>query len=147
VFLQIESVAVKGKPIPRVAALVEVMFMAELKNLLLTAAHDLGAVRAPVRLDVASGAERYIMLNGQEQTLKAGDMMIADAEGVISNVIYGPDLRTRITPDTRDVLYAVYAPPGIGGGAVRRHLLDMQEYVLLVAPGAAVEALEVHGAE
>ncbi|MBF8281343.1 MAG: hypothetical protein HW378_258, partial [Anaerolineales bacterium] len=37
VLLQLESVALKGKPLPRVAALVEAMFMAELKNQLLTA--------------------------------------------------------------------------------------------------------------
>jgi len=35
VLLQLESVALRGQPIPRVAALVEAMFMAELKNLLL----------------------------------------------------------------------------------------------------------------
>lgn len=38
---QQESVALKGKPLPRRAALVEAMFMAELKNLILTAGHDL----------------------------------------------------------------------------------------------------------
>ena len=53
--LQLESVALKGKSIPRVAALVEAMFVAELKNLLLTAGHDLEAVEMPVRLDVAEG--------------------------------------------------------------------------------------------
>ncbi len=147
VFLQLESVALKGKPIPRVAALVEVMFMAELKNLLLTAVHDLAAIREPVRLDVAHGSERYVMLNGQERELKPGDMMMADGEGVISSVIYGPDSRTRVTPDTRQVVFAVYAPPGIGEEAVRRHLEDIRASVLLVAPAAQVEALEVHGAE
>jgi len=35
---QLESVALKGRDIPRTAALVEAMFMAELENLLLTAA-------------------------------------------------------------------------------------------------------------
>ena len=146
VFLQLESVALKGKPIPRVAALVEVMFMSELKNLLLTAVHDLAAIRGSVRLDVAKGSERYVMLNGQEQELKAGDMMMADAEGVISSVIYGPDRRTRVTPDTRQVVFAVYAPPGIGEDAVRRHLEDIRAHVLVVAPDAAVELLEVYGA-
>jgi hypothetical protein len=34
-------VALKGKAIPRQAALVEAMFMAELENLILTAGHDL----------------------------------------------------------------------------------------------------------
>jgi DNA/RNA-binding domain of Phe-tRNA-synthetase-like protein len=145
--LQLESVALKGKSIPRVAALVEAMFVAELKNLLLTAGHDLEAVQMPVGLDVAEGTERYIRLNGQEQQLKTGDMMIADAQGVISSVIYGPDRRTQITSETRQVLFTVYAPPGIGKQAVHDHLQDIQANVLLVAPQAQVELLEVYGAE
>jgi len=143
--LQLESVVFKGKPIPRVAALVEVMFVAELKNLLLTAGHDLGAIQMPVEIDVAEGSECYIRLNGEEQELKSGDMMIADAQGVISCVLYGPDRRTRITPETRQVLFTVYAPPGIGEQAVHDHLQDIQANVLLVAPQADVELLEVYG--
>ena len=65
--LQLESVALKGRPIPHVSALVEAMFMAELKNLLLTAGHDLEVVRQPVTLDVSKGGERYTILNGREQ--------------------------------------------------------------------------------
>ena len=145
--LQLESVALKGKPIPRVSALVEAMFMAELKNKLLTAGHDGDTLRAPLRLDVARGDERYVMLNGQEQTLKAGDMFMADAEGVTSSVIYGPDQRTRLTPDTRRVLFAVYAPPGIEHATVHQHLEDIQANVRVIAPGAAVELLKVYVAE
>jgi len=143
--LQLESVVFKGKAIPRVAGLVEAMFMAELKNLLLTAGHDLEALQMPVKIDVAEGSERYIRLNGQEQKLKPGDMMIVDAEGVISCVLYGPDRRTRITPETRQALFTVYAPPGIGEQAVHDHLQDIQANVLLVAPQADVELLEVYG--
>ena len=145
--LQLESVALKGRSIPRVAALVEAMFMAELKNLLLTAGHDLTAVQTPVRLDVSNGSERYAMLNGQGQTLKPGDMMIADSQGVISSVIYGPDQRTRITSDTRQVFFTVYAPAGIGAEAVRQHLQDIQANVRLVSPEAEVESLEVTNVE
>ena len=142
--LQLESVALKGKPIPRVAALVEAMFMAELKNLLLTAGHDLDALQLPVRLDVSSGSERYVMLNGRELILKPGDMMMADTQGVISSVLYGPDQRTRITLDTRNVFFAVYAPPGIGEQAVQQHLQDIQANILLIAPQAQVEMLQVY---
>jgi DNA/RNA-binding domain of Phe-tRNA-synthetase-like protein len=123
------------------------MFMAELQNLLLTAGHDLEAVQMPVKLDVAEGTERYIQLNGQEQELKPGDMMIADAQGIISSVIYGPDRRTRITSETRQVLFTVYAPPGIGEQAVYDHLRDIQANILLVAPEADVVLLEVYGTE
>jgi DNA/RNA-binding domain of Phe-tRNA-synthetase-like protein len=145
--LQLESVILKDKSIPQVAALVEAMFMAELQNLLLTAGHDLEAVQMPVKLDVAEGTERYIQLNGQEQELKPGDMMIADAQGIISSVIYGPDRRTRITSETRQVLFTVYAPPGIGEQAVYDHLRDIQANILLVAPEADVVLLEVYGTE
>jgi DNA/RNA-binding domain of Phe-tRNA-synthetase-like protein len=143
--LQLESVVLKGKPIPRVAALVEAMFMAELDNLLLTAGHDLEAVRMPIRVDVARGDERYVRINGQEETLKAGDMMITDAQGVLSSVIYGPDRRTQITPQTEQVLFTVYAPPGVARDAVKKHLEDVRENVLLVAPGAQVLQLRVYG--
>jgi DNA/RNA-binding domain of Phe-tRNA-synthetase-like protein len=145
--LQLESVVFKGKSLPHVAALVEAMFMAELKNLLLTAGHDLEALQRPVRIDVAEGSERYIRLNGQEQKLKPGDMMIADGQGVISSVLYGPDHRTRITSETRQVFFTVYAPPGIGEQAVYEHLQDIQANVLLVAPEAKVEMLKVYGTE
>ncbi|HLF27752.1 MAG TPA: phenylalanine--tRNA ligase beta subunit-related protein [Anaerolineae bacterium] len=147
VLLQLESVVLKGKPIPRASALVEAMFMAELKNLLLTAGHDLESLQAPVRLDVANGGERYAMLNQREQALAPGDMLMVDAQGVISSVIYGPDYRTRIKPDTRHVLFAVYAPSGIEEQAVYSHLQDIQANVLLVAPEAETQSLQVYRAE
>jgi DNA/RNA-binding domain of Phe-tRNA-synthetase-like protein len=143
--LQLESVALKGRSISRSAALVQAMFMAEVKNLVLTAGHDLEAIGMPVTLDVASGNERYTLLNGQEQVLKPGDMMMSDLQGVISSVLYGPDGRTRITANTRHVLFAVYAPAGIAAVAVREHLQDIKAYVQLVAPRAEVESLEVYG--
>ena len=143
--LQLESVVLKGKSIPSVAALVEAMFMAELKNQLLTAGHDLEVVQQPVRVDVAGGSETYVRLNGQEQQLKAGDMFIADAESMLSSIIYGPDRRTQIRPETRQVLFTVYAPAGIDRETVRQHLQDIRSYVLLVTPEAQTTLLNVYG--
>jgi DNA/RNA-binding domain of Phe-tRNA-synthetase-like protein len=145
--LQLESVVIKGKPIPRVAALVEAMFMAELKNLLLTAGHDLDVLKPPVRLSVSDGSEKYTRINGQEQTPQPMDMLIADTEAIISTVVYGPDHRTRITSKTKRAFFTVYAPPGIGEKAVDDHLRDIQTNVLLIAPEAEVELMEVHGTD
>jgi len=145
--LQLESVVLKGRSIARAAALVQAMFMAELKNLLLTAGHDLQTVQLSVALDVASGTETYTALNGQERVLKPGDMFISDAQGILSSVLYGPDSRTRIQPGTEDVLFAVYAPAGIGAQAVREHLRDLATFVQCVAPDALVESLEVVGSQ
>jgi len=147
VLAQLESVIFKGKSLPSVAPLVEAMFMAELRNMLLTAGHDLDAVKTPVKLHVATGDEKYVRLNGQEQVLKAGDMMIADSDGIISSVIYGPDKRTRITPATRKVLFTTYAAPGVGEQAVRQHLGGLEANVRIIAPDALTELLEVYGAD
>lgn len=144
--LQLESVALKGKPITRVSALVSAMVTTELRHLLLTAGHDLDAVQPPVTLTAASGRERYRLLGGREQALQAGDMMMADGAGVISSVLYGPDERTRLRPETRQALFAVYAPPGIAESAITRHLEDLRAAVRLVSPDADVEALTVYGA-
>ena len=146
VLLQLESVALKGKPIASVASLVEAMFLAELKNGMLTAGHDLDAVETPVALDVAGGDERYEMLNGRQQTLKAGDMIMRDAKGVISSVIYGPDKRTRIKPGTKEAMFVVYAPPGIRPDQVAAHLEDIYEYCLLFSPSAERDFRETYSA-
>ena len=133
---QLESIVLKKRSIPRVAALVEAMFMAELQNQLLTAGHDAAFVEHPVRVDVATGSEVYTLMNGSEQALKAGDMYIADGQGVLSSILYGPDSRSRIRHETQEVLFTVYAPPGIDRAAVRAHLDDIRSLVQVVSPGA-----------
>ncbi len=162
VLLQLESVALKGRPLPRTEPLVQAMFMAELKNQLLTAGHDLDALRGGaaialaqiartnagrwrgLRLDVATGSEHYTTLGGEAQALKPGDMFISDEDGVISSIIYGPDQRTRLMPTSRGAVYTVYAPPGIGAQAVQRHLEDLRDFVRAAFPQARVEQLAVY---
>ena len=126
------------------AALVEAMFMAEMKDLLLTAGHDLDTLRLPLTLDVATGNETYTLLRGEEQTLKRGDMMISDQIGVISSILYGPDQRTQITPETSNVIFTVYAPPGIEENMVVGHLQHIQEYVMIFSAQAQVESLKIY---
>ena len=147
ILFQLESIVFKNKSIPKVAALVEAMFMAELKNLLLTAGHDLDTVDLPVKLDAASGTEKYIMLNRQEKELLPGDMFISDSGGIMSSIIYGPDLRTRINPDTQNVLFTVYAPPGVKKSEVFQHLQDIRDYVHIITPDSKVELIKVYDCE
>jgi len=144
VLLQLESIVFKNKSIPKVASLVEVMFMAELKNLLLTAGHDLDALDLPIRLDVSSGGEKYVQLSGQEKELICNDMMVSDSKGIISSIIYGPDQRTPIKPNTRNVLFVVYVLPGIEKSKVFQHLQDIQNYIHIITPQSEIELLKVY---
>jgi DNA/RNA-binding domain of Phe-tRNA-synthetase-like protein len=138
VLQQLESVTLKGKAIPRTAALVEAMFMAELKNQLLTAGHDLDMLQSPVTIAVARGGEVYTGINGRKLGTKAGDMMITDAVGILSSIIYGPDQRTRISPTTNRVLFTVYAPAGIEQRMLANHLNDLKYYTQVINPQANI---------
>ena len=133
---QLESVIFKGKCIPSVTPLVEAMFMAELKNGLLTAGHDLAQVQGTLTLDAANGEETYVLINGKEQTLKVQDMFLRDDVGVLSSILYGPDQRTRIRPETKNAVFTVYAPEGVSRKNVEQHLEDIYSYVRLAAPQA-----------
>lgn len=134
VLLQVESIALNGRSIPNVNAVVAAMFMAELKNFLLTAGHDLDSIEDPVLLDISTGEQTYIKLNGERQRLKAGDMMVSDRLGVLSSVIYGPDQRSRITEETKNAFFVVYAPPGVPEQEVSDHLQDIFGYIQLFSP-------------
>lgn len=140
--LQLESI-LAGKPIPSVAALVEAMFMAELEDQLLTAGHDLDTVQSPVEINVSDGTQCFTRMNGRQQTLKDGDLYIADVEGVLSSVIYGPNRRTQIHAGTTGVLFTTYGVPGIGKAAIQTHLEKLRDYVRLISTDAMVRSLEL----
>lgn len=141
--LQLESIVFKDKSLPSVAPLVEAMFMAELKNLMLTAGHDLDLLNLPIEVGVANGGERLVQFNGQEQELKPGDMLMADQQGILSSVLYGPDRRYSIRTETKRVIYAVYAPNGIGEENLRDHLLDIRRFVHLFSPKAETLYMDI----
>jgi DNA/RNA-binding domain of Phe-tRNA-synthetase-like protein len=141
--MQFESVAQKGKPLPRVAALVEAMFIAELGNLLLTGGHDLDQIELPVRIDSGAG-ETFQSPAGAEMAVKPGDMFIADAqERVLSAIITGPSDVARIGPSTTAIIVYVYAPPGVDAMSVSAHLDQIERNVRSIAPDAEVVAREI----
>lgn len=141
--MQLESVALKGKPIPRVAALVEAMFVSELANLLLTGGHDLDQLSLPVVLDAGAGQE-FTAPNDKPQVVKEGDMFTADATGrVLSAVITGPSGFARISPETTAALFYAYGPPGVSAAAMSAHLDAIERNVRLISPDAVTAAREI----
>lgn len=143
VLMQLESIVTKGRSLPNVDSLVEAMFMAEVKNQLLTAGHDIAKLKSPIEVNVSKGDEEYILMNGKKQMCAEKDMYMKDSEGIISSIIYGPDDRTKIDLNTTEALYIVYGPEGISKKAIKQHLQDIVENVSLVSKDCIVEKLEV----
>ena len=143
---QLESVVHKGKSLPNVSPLVDANFTAELETLVLTAGHDADLLEEPLTIDATKGGEAFTQMNGSKRSLKADDMMMSDAEGIICTILYGQDKRTHISPKTRRALYVAYAPVGVPREEVTRQLELIRENVLLFAPDAEVEGLELYTA-
>jgi DNA/RNA-binding domain of Phe-tRNA-synthetase-like protein len=142
---QLESI-INGKPLSSASAVLTAMFMAEVKNMLLTAGHDCYRVDFPVRITVGTGAEKFTDIRGAEKEIVAGDMLMSDGKGVISSILLGPDSRTKLTPSVREVLFAVYAPAEVESAAVLSHLKDIETYVKCFSPNSKTESLEVFAA-
>lgn len=143
VLLQLESIVVKANPLPNVSTLVESMFIAELKNMLLTAAHDFDKIQFPLQLRLSQDNESFIGISGREQFTTANDMMLADENGIISSILNGPDHRTQVTGSTKNVVFYVYAPNGIDNYTITNHLNDIISYVSIFSPDAKVDLLNI----
>ncbi len=144
VLRQLESVALKGRPLASSGVLVSAMFAAEIDTLLLTAGHDRDALEPPLVIDCSGGGERFIGIGGQEHVLRPNDMLMRDSQGIISAVVYGPDQRTRLHDDTRRVLFTTYAPEGIGDAVIRGHMEQIAANVRLASPNARTTLMALY---
>ena len=137
--LQLESIVLKGKRLPDVSPAVDANFMAEVETLVLTAGHDADKLRGPITIDVSRDGEQMTQLNGAPRVIRAGDMIMRDAEGICCSIIYGQDARSPISPATSRVLYVAYAPSGVAADLVERQLQRIEAHLRLVSPDVTTE--------
>jgi len=143
VLQQVESIALKAKSLPNVSPLVDSNFAAEVDTLILTAGHDVAQLRGSILMDVSREEDRIIQMNGAAKIIRAGDMIMRDAEDTCCSIIYGQDNRSPISPETTRVLYVAYVPPGIPAETVNAQLQKIEENIRLFSPAAVVERCQV----
>ena len=140
---QLESVLLKGKGIPPVGISVEAMFLAEVKNMLLTAGHDLDLIEGSLTVDVATAPVNYQGISGKEQQLVKDDLYLSDEKGVLSSIINGPDYRTKITETTQNALYFVYGVEGVTETQIREHLQTISSYLSQAVQDMEVQSIKI----
>lgn len=137
--LQVESIVLKGKSLPNVSPLVDANFAAEVETLVLTAGHDVAKLQGPISMDVSRDGDRITQMNGSSRDIRAGDMVMRDANGLCCSILYGQDNRSPISPATSHVLYVAYAPAGVPAETVEAQLAKIEGNVRLFSPKAMVE--------
>ena len=137
--LQVESIVLKGKSLPNVSALVDANFVAEVETFVLTAGHDAAKLQSSISIDVSREGDQIIQMNGTTKAIRAGDMVMRDANGVCCSILYGQDNRSPISSETSRVLYVAYAPAGVPPETVEAQLGKIEENIRLYSPKAIVE--------
>jgi len=137
--LQVESMVLKGKNLPDISPLVDSNFMAEVETFVLTAGHDAAKLRGPILIDVSREGDRITQMNGVSRDIRAGDMIMRDANGVSCSILYGQDNRSPISSQTSRVLYVAYAPTGVPAEAVEAQLGKIEANIRLFSPMAIME--------
>jgi len=137
--LQIESIVLRQKSLPAVSPLVDSNFLAEMETFVLTAGHDAARLHEPILIDVSHEGEQITQMRGSSKAIRAGDMLMRDADGISCSIIYGQDNRSPISADTTHVLYVSYGPPDVPVEAMRTQLQSIEENVRLFSPSAILE--------
>jgi DNA/RNA-binding domain of Phe-tRNA-synthetase-like protein len=137
--LQVESIVMKGKNLPEVSPLVDSNFIAEVETLILTAGHDVAKLHGTVSIDVSREGDLMTQMNGTSKAIRAGDMLMKDADGICCSILYGQDNRSPISLETSHVLYVSYAPAGVPADVVDLQLQRIKENIDLFSPNAVVE--------
>jgi DNA/RNA-binding domain of Phe-tRNA-synthetase-like protein len=137
--LQVESIVLKGKSLPSVSPLVDANFVAEVETLVLTAGHDAEKLQGATAMDVSREGDQMTQMNGAIKAIRAGDMIMRDANGVCCSILYGQDNRSPISSATSRVLYVAYAPVGVPAETVAAQLAKIEENIGLFSPRAIVE--------
>lgn len=141
--LQLESIVLKGKSLPNVSPAVDAYFMAEVETLILTAGHDVKKLNGPLLIDVSNEGDIIRQMNGEDKAIRAGDMVMRDAESTRCSILYGQDGQSLISPETSHVLYVAYVPVGISTDTIEDQLQKIEENIRLFSPQAVVEQRHV----
>jgi len=137
--LQLESIVLKGKNLPDISPLVDSNFVAEVETFVLTAGHDVAKLHEPIFMDISREGDSITQMNGTSKLIRAGDMIMKDAQGICCSILYGQDNRSPISAQTSHVLYVSYAPAGVGTETVEQQLQRIEENIRLFSPTALVE--------
>lgn len=128
---------------PRYSLLVDAHFMAEMCAGILVAVTDDDRFDGALSLDVADDGETCRGMGGRPFTTRRGEIILRDEKEIVCVLCQGADEKTRVRPDTRNVLFYAFGVPGIH----RRHLRDglaLAAEAVTEFGGGNLAFLEVH---
>lgn len=103
---QIASVASRG--FPPVPDPVLALLALEAATGILMGVQNLDAIDSFVTLDCLESAEGFIGMRGERVTSTRGQIVVRDKQSIIASLFRGPDKRTAVQPQGRNLLFYVF---------------------------------------
>jgi DNA/RNA-binding domain of Phe-tRNA-synthetase-like protein len=110
---------VQKKGLPGGSPLVKALLLSEMSTGTLMGAQDAAAIKGPLVCDLAKEGETFRGMR-TEVLCRKNEIVLRDAEGIIATVFQGPDSRTRLNQDTKDIVFFVFSVPGITASEVQK---------------------------
>ena len=127
---------------PRYNLMLDAHFMAEMCAGILVAVIDFYHCDGELTLDLAEEGELCRGMGQRELRAKQGEIVLRDEKEIICILCQGPDEKTRVRDDTRNVVFYSYAVPGIDQRYLKEGLTIAAETVSEFGQGT-IEEVEI----
>jgi len=108
---------------PRYNLMIDTHFMAEMCAGILVAVTDYDRFNGALLLDLSREGEICRGLGKREFRLKDREIVLRDEKDIVCVLCQGADEKTRVSEDTRRVLFYAYAVPGVDKEPIQEGLL------------------------
>jgi DNA/RNA-binding domain of Phe-tRNA-synthetase-like protein len=120
---------------PRYNLMVDAHFMAEMCAGILVAVTDFDRFDGALSLDVAGAGESCRGMGGKTMKTQSGEIVLRDEKEIVCILCQGADEKTRVTEDTKNVLFYGYAVPGIEPHSIEEGLRIASETMVAFGGG------------
>jgi len=110
---------VQEKGLPGGSPLIKALLLSEMSTGLLMGAQDAAAAKGPLVCDLAEEGETFRGMRA-EVLCRKDEIILRDSEGIIASLFQGPDRRTRLNKDTKDIVFFVFSVPGVSPADVQQ---------------------------
>jgi len=131
---------------PRYSLYLDAHFLAEMCAGILVAVADDDCFDGDLLLDVAAADEVSLGLGNRRFLTREGEIVLRDEKDIVCVLCQGADEKTRVQPDTRNVLFYAYAVPGIASAYLAQGLSLAAEAVVTFG-GGQLEVMKVFPAD
>jgi len=134
----IKSIA-NGKSIKSVNFIVDSVMIAELRNAVLLGVHDVDRIEGDIILDVASEGESFTGIGDHSVITRQNEVVLRDQTGIWASYTQGPDARTVVDADTKNIIVLGFFTPETTREAMIEAISDSVGLLLGVVKGEAGE--------